>query len=196
MRKNSPALQAFEDRQRRMTTDHIRKHGVHLTYIIASDDHETECGACRELGADEAGAATDPLAHVVDSTDGLPRRLHEPFCYTTGLHGIGHPELIVLGLPPDPAMSLLNLVAHRVTGHHEDLIPGQLVPGFRPEVLVEEVPNPGMVVFEANNYYGRPFVASVPAYQLTWADAQGRFPWDEGHQGGPWGQPRPGTYRA
>jgi Domain of unknown function (DUF4262) len=35
-------------------------------------------------------------------------------------------------------------------------------------------------VLGANRFYQRPAEFSVPAYQLTWADAAGRFPWDTG----------------
>ncbi|MCK0112192.1 DUF4262 domain-containing protein [Ornithinimicrobium sp. F0845] len=188
---NSAALRAFEDRERSMITDHIRTHGVHLTYISTDGG----CDCCRELG-EAAPGSSDTLAELVGGAEHLPARLSQPFCYTTGLYGVGHPELVVLGLPQDVSMALLNAVAHQVTGHRQDLVPGQLVPHLQPQILVEEIPNPGMVVFQANDYYHRPFFASVPAYQLTWSDPAGRFPWDEGHDGGPWEQPRPGTYRA
>ncbi|WP_109474626.1 DUF4262 domain-containing protein [Ornithinimicrobium cavernae] len=189
---DSAALKAFEDRQRSLMTEHIRTYGVHLTYVFGGE--EADCDCCRVLG-DAAPDVGDPVAEQLGGPEGLPQRLGQPFCYTTGLYGVGHPELVVLGLPQDVSMALLNTAAHQVTGHHQDLVPGQLVPHLSLAVLVEEIPNPGMVVFEANNYYRRPFLESVPAYQLTWADPQGRFPWDEGHEG-PWAQPRPGTYRA
>lgn len=189
---SSAALRAFEDRQRSMITDHIRTHGVHLVYVAPAG----ECDCCRELGAAAPSDVGDQVADLHGGPEGLPPRLGQPFCYTTGLYGIGHPELVVLGLPQDVSMRLLNAAAHQVTGHRQDLVPGQLVPHLEPQLLVEEIPNPGMVVFQANNYYQRPFHASVPAYQLTWADGAGLFPWEQGHEGGPWGQPRPGTYRA
>lgn len=190
---NSAALQAFADRERAMITEHIRTHGVHVVYVFAGT--EGECSCCQELG-EAAADVGDQVGEMFGGAAELPPRLEQPFGYTTGLYGIGHPELVVIGLPQDVAMTLLNVVAHQVTGHRQDLIPGQLVPHIAPQVLVEEIPNPGMVVFQANNYYNRPVLASVPAYQLTWADPQGRFPWDEGHDAGAWGQPRPGAYRA
>lgn len=190
---NSAALRAFEDRERSQITAHIRTHGVHLTYVSS----DGECDCCRELGEGVHDVIdSDPLATLFGGPEKLPPRLDQPLCYTIGLYGVGHPELVVLGLPMDVAMPLLNAAAHQVTGHHQDLVPGQLVPHLRLQILVEEIPNPGMVVFAANDYYRRPFFESLPAYQLTWSDPQGRFPWDEGHDGGPWGQPRPGTYRA
>ncbi|NLG21916.1 MAG: DUF4262 domain-containing protein [Actinomycetales bacterium] len=188
----SAALQAFEDRERSMITDHIRTYGVHLTYVSADGG----CDCCRELGDAAPEPGGDTLADLLGGPEALPPRLDQPFCYSTGLYGVGHPELVVLGLPQDVSMALLNAAAHQVTGHHQDLVPGQLVPHLELKVLVEEMPNPGMVLFSANDYYRRPFFDSVPAYQLTWADRLGRFPWDEGHDGGPWEQPRPGTYRA
>lgn len=187
------AMRAFEDRERSQITHNIRTHRVHLTYVSA--DPDAECDCCRELGG-AAPDVGDQVAEALGMTEDLPPRLDVPFCYTTGLHGVGHPELVVLGLPPETSAALLNTAAHQVTDHRLDLVPGRLVPQMTPDVLVEEIPNPGMVVFQANNYYRRPWGDSVPAYQLTWADPTGRFPWDEGHVGGAWSQPRPGSYRA
>ncbi|QDO87243.1 DUF4262 domain-containing protein [Ornithinimicrobium ciconiae] len=187
----SAAMRAFEDRQRSMITDHIRSHGVHLVYVAPAG----ECDCCREVG-EAAPDAGDQVADLLGRAQELPPRLDQPFCYTIGLFGIGHPELVVLGLPQDASMTVLNAAAHQVSGHRQDLVPGQVVPQLEPHLLVEEIPNPGMIVFQANNYYKRPLQASVPAYQLTWSDPAGRFPWDEGRQGGPWIQARPGDYRA
>lgn len=188
----SPARRAVWDQERRKITDNIRTHGVHLTYVggVAS----TQCACCR--AGVEADAGADPMAGVIDDLSALPGRLTVPFCYTTGLFGVGHPELVVLGLAPPPAAHLLNVLSHRVIEHQGDLTPGDLAEVEGLQVLVEEVPNPGMVLFEANGYYERPLIASVPAYQLTWHDAEGRFPWDEGHVPVPCLQPRPGEYRA
>ena len=63
------------------------------------------------------------------------------------------------------------------------------------QVIPEEVPNPGEIVFEANRFYQRPNEASVPVLQLTYTDKNGRYPWDEGCLR-PELQPRPGTWRA
>lgn len=187
----SPARRASWDQERRTITDNIRRYGVHLTYV--GGDASEQCACCR--AGDDADDA-DPLAGVVADEEELPERLAGPFCYTTGLFGVGHPELVVLGLSPEPAAYLLNVLSHRVIEHGRDLTPGELIELEGPRLLVEEVPNPGMVLFEANGYYQRPLIASVPAYQLTWADPQGRFPWDEGHVPVPYPQPRPGRYRA
>lgn len=115
---------------------------------------------------------------------------------TTGLFGIGHAELVVLGLDQRTTATVLNGAAHRVTAHGEDLMPGQVLQLAGRSLLVEEVPNSGMICFEVHDYDERPPREPVDALQLTWADGCGRFPWDAGHDPGRWPQPRPGEYRA
>lgn len=119
-----------------------------------------------------------------------------PFAYTTGLFGLGHPELLVFGLNPHDAARLLNSLGDRVK-EGEALLPGieVTVEEWPHRVVPEEVPNPGEIVFEANRFYQRPSQASVPALQLSYDDDAGRFPWDDGFYD-PETQPRPGTFRA
>jgi len=119
------------------------------------------------------------------------------FGYTIGLFGLGHPELVVVGLGMEAAHGVLQRVAEDVaTGR--DLVPGELIawddwPG---RLCVEASPNPGEVVLGANRFYQRPPEYSVPAFQLAWTHAEGHFPWEEGYPCGPECQPRPGTWRA
>jgi hypothetical protein len=119
------------------------------------------------------------------------------FAYTIGLHGIGHPELLVLGSHSGTAGSLLNEVAARVRAG-QDLVPGEILEfaQWPHRVLVEEVPNPGDILFAANEFYDRPAAASVPAFQLTYDDTAGRFPTDAGYDIPRWVQPRPGEFSA
>jgi len=56
-------------------------------------------------------------------------------------------------------------------------------------LYVEDSPNPGEVVLGANRFYQRPPEYSVPAFQLAWSHADGRFPWEEGYPCGPACQP-------
>jgi hypothetical protein len=121
-----------------------------------------------------------------------------PFGYTIGLFGLGHPELVVVGLGPDATHAVLGRAAETVAAGR-DLVAGELLTW--PEwdgllVVVEEMPNPGEVVLAANRFYERPAEYSVLAYQLTWARPGHGFPWDEGYAGGVGIQPRPGTWRA
>ncbi|MGY2004480.1 DUF4262 domain-containing protein [Blastococcus sp. SYSU DS1024] len=119
-----------------------------------------------------------------------------PFGYTVGLFGVGHPELVVVGVDHETASAMLNTVADLVLAGR-DLVPGELLVLDRDRRLaVEALPNPADVLFSANRFYQRPDEFSVPAYQLTWTHDGGIFPWDPGYPCPPACQPRPGTWRA
>lgn len=119
------------------------------------------------------------------------------FGYTIGLFGLGHPELVAVGLEYEDTGGLLNKVAGLVVAGR-DLVPGEVLYDDEgtPAVTVEVVPNPAEILFSANRFYRRPDEFSVPAFQLTWALDGGIFPWDDGYRCGPECQPRPGTWRA
>ena len=204
----SAAMTAFWDQERRQVTENIRRFGVHLTYIFGAQDEDAGelCRCCRGPGAvagehgDEAESGTDSFAELFVRTGGdralLPPRTALPFCYTTGLFGAGHAELVVLGLGHEQAAALLNQVTHRVLDHGMDLTPGELLEVEGRSLLVEELHLSGMILFGTHDFYERPPWEPLPAHQLTWADEQGRFPWDDGHDPGTWWQPRPGQWRA
>jgi hypothetical protein len=120
-----------------------------------------------------------------------------PFGYTIGLFGLGHPELVTVGLGSDTTHGMLQRVAGMVADGR-DLVVGELLTwsDWGGRIVVEQLPNPGEVVLGANRFYERPAEFSVPAYQLTWSHADGTFPWDPGYPCGPECQPRPGTWRA
>ncbi|KNX38862.1 DUF4262 domain-containing protein [Luteipulveratus halotolerans] len=123
-----------------------------------------------------------------------PAEASTGLCYTTGLFGIRHPELIVFGLDQPSSAGLLNHCFDRVR-EGNDLMPGEILtsPDGSTRVRVEEFPDPGGVLYTANRFYGRPDEFSVPAYQLTW-DVDGAFPDDEGYPYPPHVQPLPGTF--
>jgi hypothetical protein len=121
-----------------------------------------------------------------------------PFGYTVGLFGLGHPELVLVGLGPKTAHSVLHRLAG-VVSDGRDLVAGELLAW--PEwadirLVVEVLPNPGEVVLVANRFYERPAEYSVPAFQLTWAFPDHCFPWEGDGPDDPAAQPRPGTWRA
>ncbi|MGH8945099.1 MAG: DUF4262 domain-containing protein [Acidimicrobiia bacterium] len=162
--------QAWLDQEDARIAAVIREHGWAITYV---GGESCSYPGCNNLPGD------DP-----------------PFAYTTGLFGLGHPELLVFGLSPHDSAGLLNSLGDRVR-EGESLLPGMMITvGEWPHrVIPEEVPNPGEIVFEANRFYQRPSQASVPVLQLSYDDARGRFPWDEGFDS-PETQPRPGTFQA
>jgi hypothetical protein len=121
-----------------------------------------------------------------------------PFGYTVGLFGLGHPELVLVGLGPDGVHSILGRVAGMVADGR-NLVAGELLAwSDRADLrlVVEVLPNPGEVVLVANRFYERPAEYSVPAYQLTWALPDHCFPWEGDGPADGDVQPRPGTWRA
>jgi hypothetical protein len=119
-----------------------------------------------------------------------------PFAYTVGLHGLDHPELLILGVDPGTAGRVLNEIGDRVRAGTPLLVGRRVTLADWPHRIIPEVvPNPEEILLDANRYYRRPADASVPALQLTYDDSEGRFPWDEGYDS-PELQPRPGTFTA
>jgi Domain of unknown function (DUF4262) len=170
-----PQTTAWLDQEDTHLAQLIRAHRWVVQYVFPGN-----CADC----ADEWGEEGDD--------DGGP-----PFGYTVGLFGLGHPELVVVGLGHEDTHAILQRVASLVAGGR-DLVPGELLTfPDRPDGLaVEELPNAGEVLFVANRHYRRPDEHSVPAFQLTWQHRDGTFPWDADHPFGPACQPRPGTWRA
>lgn len=164
------ATQAWLDQQDATVADIIRRHGWFIQYVGGRLCSAPGCDC-----SDEEGVA---------------------FAYTVGLFGLGHPELLILGVDPPTAQGVLNELGERVRAGTA-LLPGQPITfeQWPHRIVPEEVPNPGAIVFVANRFYQRPAEASVPVLQLSYDDTAGRFPWEDGYAA-PHLQPRPGTFRA
>jgi len=151
------------------------------------------------LDQEDARTAQTIRTHgwVVQYVGGGEEPGEPPFAYTIGLFGLGHPELVVVGIDHRASHAILQRTAELVRDGR-DLVPGELLDfGSRAKRLVPEVcPNPGDVVLGANRFYQRPAEYSVPALQLAWCHSDGSFPWDPGWPCGPECQPRPGTWMA
>jgi hypothetical protein len=167
---NDLQLDAWLDQEDKATAARIRKFGWHIEYVGG--------GCCGVPGCDGG-----------DPSD-------QRFAYTVGLFGLGHPELLIFGVSPRAAAAVLNELGNRIRDG-EDFVPGQLLTLARGgcRIVVEQVPNPGQIVFAANRHYQRPPEASVPVFQLSFDDEAGRFPWEPDYAA-PEIQPRPGTFRA
>lgn len=161
-------LRASLDQKYARITDAIRTHGWLMQYVT---DEACDGNRC-EREPDEC----------------------VPFGYTVGLFGLGHPELLVFGMPVEHTARVLTELADRVR-HGENLVPGMQITVGDFRIIPEEVPNPGDIVFVANTFYRRPDEFSVPVLQLTYDDGAGRFPWDVGCSVAQF-QPRPGTFSA
>lgn len=162
--------QAWLDQEDTRVAQTIRRHGWFIQYILSGR---------RAAPGSDGGHDEGP-----------------PFAYTVGLFGMGHPELLILGVSPATASGVLNTLGERVRAG-ADLVPGELITfeEWPRRIIAEQVPNPGDIVFAANRHYWRPPEYSVPVLQLSYDDENGRFPWEPGHTD-PGMQPRPGTFRA
>ena len=163
-------IRSWLDQEDARLTEIIRRHGWSIQYV---------------------GGPSCALPDCPCPADDEP-----PFAYTIGLFGLGHAELLVLGIGPLDATAVLNELGERIRGG-DSLLPGQLLElersSFR--IIPEPVPNPGEIVLGANAFYDRPAAFSVPALQLSYCDGRGRFPWDDGCEVAAQ-QPRPGTFTA
>ncbi len=185
----TPGEVAYRDQERRRTTEAIRRWGCLVMHV--SDD--VDCACCAATGTTRAERRARKPARRRST------RWKPAFSYTIGLHGIGHPELLVFGLDLEPARALLTRLTHEVRDHGRDLVPGEVISGSVGDgrsLLVESLPNPADILVQANNYYRRPDKGSVEALQLSWPDPMGRWPGEPGCLVPASQQPRPGTFRA
>jgi hypothetical protein len=166
----APDLAAFFDQEDARLADQIRRFGVSVQMI--GGGRCSVPGCCAPLSA-------------------------RPFAYTVGLFGIGHPELVVVGLDISESSRALNAAARTI------LDGGRIMPdvemtvsGWSRRFVAEAVPNPGDIAFNANRFYQRPPEFSVPLLQLSYPDRRGRFPSDPSYSGSRKRQPRPGEWDA
>jgi Domain of unknown function (DUF4262) len=106
------------------------------------------------------------------------------YSHTAGLTGLGHPEVIVTGLPFGAGEKYLNLVGEAVRA-------GAV---FRPGATTALTDADSPVVFLPVVDTGRlslleQLYGSVDALQLVWPDSTGKLPWEEGHRNPPTAQP-------
>jgi hypothetical protein len=167
---SQPDIAAWLDQEDARVADIVRRHGVMITMVGGGGCIHPECA---------------------NKPSGVP------FAYTTGLFGIAHPELVVVGLRTSASSFVLNTAARRVLDG-ERLVAGQelQMPQWDRRLFLESVPNPGEILFGANRHYQRPPEASVPALQLTYSDRRGAFPWEPTYTGSKRQQPRPGKWNA
>ena len=164
------SAEAWLDQHEALITEIVRRHGWYIEYVGGESCSRPGCPCPPDDGP--------------------------PFAYTIGFFGMNHPELLIFGVSPESAAIVLNTLGDRVLAG-ESLLPGMEIEieGWDRRIVPEVVPNPGEIVFSANDFYQRPDEYSVPVLQLSYTDGEGRFPWEEGHSGLEL-QPRPGTFRA
>lgn len=110
-----------------------------------------------------------------------PGRQEPGFTYTIGVYRTHrHPELVVFGLPPEAAKTILNRVADRFARGGEAIVPGvrydEILEGF-PAMFITAAPERTAEYLYAYEWFYQG--QAPPVLQLVWPDEAGRFPWDE-----------------
>ena len=105
--------------------------------------------------------------------------------HTVGLTGLGHPEVIVVGLPFEAGETYLNLVGEAVRAG------ARFSAGWR-RPRPSPTPTPRWSSWHVTDTVpaGRARAVlhgSVDALQLVWPDSAGTLPWEEGHRNPPRG---------
>lgn len=112
------------------------------------------------------------------------------FTYTIGLTAMGHPEVVVTGLPSESAHIYLNNVGSDVSDGKRyaagDSTDEWTRPGA-PVLFLAVDDTSGLAAIE--QVYGH-----VDALQLVWPDSAGRMPWDPGCTNPPHVQPLLGPH--
>lgn len=100
------------------------------------------------------------------------------FTYSIGLWEYGHPEVIIVGLHPIVAHSVIGTMHERIEAD-ETFRAGERVGGIIDDYDVEfrAVPPDGRPLNLARRYYD---VDELPALQIVWPDRDGLFPGEEG----------------
>jgi hypothetical protein len=108
-----------------------------------------------------------------------------PFSYTVGLTALGHPELILIGMPSQYAQRILNSLGEEVRKGHTYLANTTTADATDPSapVALIEVGDPSMLLVAVELYQ------QVDALQVIWPDPKGRLPWDDGYPNPAWAQP-------
>ena len=103
------------------------------------------------------------------------------FVYTVGLTVLGHPELIIFGLPHNVAGVLLNEMGDQIRKTGRRYVAGELLPDLLDGDYVArliKVDDTTEHLTLANRIYGHGTV--IEALQVVWPDKERRYPWDEG----------------
>ena len=179
------AQQAWLDQDDQLTVDLVRRYGWRVVYVAAHGEEDAPC-------ASDCPCLDELMDIEIEDAPPTPA-----FAYTVGLFGLGHPELLLFSTTAEVAGIVLNRLGARVLAG-DNLLPGRVIQlsEWDRGMVTEQVPNPGGTVYAANAFYRRSAEASVPVLQISYADDDGRFPWQRDYDLRAGWQPRPGTFWA
>lgn len=100
------------------------------------------------------------------------------FNYTVGLAERNHPDLIVVGMPPETGHYTLSSAYTAIVGGYTfqpDTYATNVLEGLRVAILeVVDPLNNGVPMTKVKQLYGE-----VHGLQIVWPDTNDRFPWDD-----------------
>ena len=126
---------------------------------------------------DTTGWFVEPVRAVEDPVQPYPT-----YSYTVGLEAlVGHPEIVIFGLPPAAARGLLEMTV-------EQLVAGVQLPIDQPFVGLLDNGLRSMLVTIDRETHGERFPTPNTVYgdqpwricQLVWPHTNGAFPWEDG----------------
>lgn len=111
-----------------------------------------------------------------------PAAAEPSFSYTIGLYRTHqHPEIVVFGVPPETARTILNHIGRRFALGGELLVPGvrydEILEGFPVVFIPARTDEVASRMFAFDWFYKG---TTPPVLQLVWTDAAGLFPWEAG----------------
>lgn len=97
------------------------------------------------------------------------------FCYTVGLAGMGHPEIVMTGRSPGESAAVLNVLARRIQFGGQHFEAGQYCTAGGFEVSFVDVAYPEEWLLMCRRLYPD---GALRAVQAVWRDHYGNLPWE------------------
>jgi hypothetical protein len=181
----------YFQKNRRQTTfnTHLRRHGghVHCAHLSSNQakrqmkrKHPKDCECCRDGVAAylaKLEANIQKFGHTVIATEAEVNGYSIPMAYTVGLADAALKEMVVFGLPPQVALSVLNDAARRARAGTLPLDSAvDDICNFPVVFKLVEASAAAEYILAANQRAGH----SLRAVQMVWPDKGGRFPWEVG----------------
>lgn len=162
---------AWLDQEDAWMRNTVRKNGWAITYV-------------GDEGCTYPGCECDCEADTADTV----------FGYTVGLHGLGHPELLMYGCDPGPTSLVLNALGRwiRDGGQPRSGI-DHTIDGFAFALQFQPVPNPEEILYETYRFYRPEEARGIPALHVYW-QAGDRYPWEADYALSKYVQPLPGEF--
>lgn len=162
---------AWLDQEDAWMRDAVRENGWAITYVGNDGCTYPDC----ECGCEE---------DVEDTV----------FGYTVGLHGRGHPELLMYGCDPGTTSLVLNTLGRWIRdGGEPRWGVDHTIDGFAFALQFRPVPYPREILFGAYRFYRPDEADGIAALHVYW-QAGDAYPWDADYALPKYVQPLPGEF--